>query len=58
MNNGISLEFCAQIFPFDLSILKHFFKNKNKKSVKFQEDLLTFREFILIFCIYHKSQAE
>ena len=48
--------------PFDLSILKHFLNsmslyfalqtvenNKNKKSVKFQGDMLNFYDFIQVF---------
>ena len=52
---------CAK-FPFDLSILNHFLNsmsltfalktienNKNKKSVKFQGDMLNFCDFIQCF---------
>ena len=47
--------------PFDLSLLKHFFKqtvenNKNKKSVKFQGDMLNFSDFffqVYVFTTNH-----
>ena len=62
LNNAISLDFRAQNFPFNLSVLntclnsmslyfalKTVENNKNKKSVKFQGDMLNFYDFIQVY---------
>ena len=62
ISDAISLDFSTKI-PFDLSILKHYCKqhvslfcivncrkkNKKKKSVKYQGDMLNFCDFIQVY---------
>ena len=52
INDAVSLDFRAQKFPFFLNSMSLYFalltveNNKNKKSVKFQGNILNFGDFI------------
>ena len=68
INDAVSLDFRSQKFPLifpylntSLNSMSLYFalltveNNKNKKTDKFQGDMLNFCNFIQVFCIYHKS---